>query len=143
LREAVWLLAEMQKRLEPSLALALFLQDREGRLAGELTVWRLLRELKRDLESNRLADISDRQLGVLFRKHFTRSIGAIARTDLPRLTERTTLAELLLASIGKDLPVLPVCNEDGRVLGLIDQNDLLTGLAKALAQRGEEVQASE
>jgi SulP family sulfate permease len=143
LREAVWLLAEMQKRLEPSLALALFLQDREGKLAGELTVWRLLRELKRDLETSRAADVDDREVGVLFRKHFTRPIGAIARTDLPRLTERTTLAELLLTSIETDLPVLPVCNEDGRVLGLIDQNDLLTGLAKALAQCGEEVRSPE
>ena len=59
-------------------------------------------------------------------------IQELARTGLVRSGETGGLAELILASIRQDLAVLPICNEDGLVVGLVEPGDLLAELGRAL-----------
>lgn len=132
LREAMWLMSEMQKHMESSTVQPLFLQDREGKLAGELTIWRQMEQLVKKIDPADLNGITDQELGERFRSQLTLSINKMAHTDLDRLGVETTLAELLFASVDNDLSVIPICDADGRIIGLVDQVDLLAGVGLAL-----------
>jgi SulP family sulfate permease len=132
LREATWLMSEMQRHFESSASQPLFLQDREGRLAGSLSTSRLVRELIRDLEPEQLSELEDAELGPLFRRRFAESIRGMARTDLPRLSRATTLTELVSVLRKEDLTLLPVCGEDGRLVGFVTPIALLDGLVRRL-----------
>ncbi len=131
-REAVWLMSEMQKHDRAPGPQPLCLQDREGRLAAELTMGALVREMMRGLETQDLEEKEDHEIGLLLRDNFVGGIREIARTDLPKLGPEATLGELLRASVGSDLAVLPILDGHGRVVGLVDPDDLLAGLATAL-----------
>lgn len=135
-REAVWLLSEMQKRLGSETPSALFLQDREGKLWGELSMRTLLREMHRDLEVDPLRGTSDAELRLLLRRPFAAAIDTIARTDLCRVTRDTRLGELIVRAVQDDLAILPVVQDDGRVIGLIEPTHLLAGVVKALGLDG-------
>ena len=49
-----------------------------------------------------------------------------------RFTERTPLNELLKTSLKNDLRVLPVCDDEGRIIGVVDQTALIRGIGKML-----------
>jgi len=136
-REAVWLLSEMQKRLGSETPSALFLQDREGKLWGELSMRTLLHEMNRDLEVDPLRGRNDAELRLLLRRPFAQTIDTIARTDLCRVTPDTRLGELIMRAVQDDLAILPVVQEDGRVIGQIEPVQLLRGVAHALALDGD------
>ena len=132
LREAMWLVSEMQKRMARPTAQPLFLQDREGKLAGELSMWAQLEQLSKGLSPPGAAEVDDQQLGALFRRHLTRSIGTLANTKLQRQIKSTSLAALMQLSVQSGMHVLPISDDDARLAGLVDQMDLLTGLGLAL-----------
>ncbi|HMB69601.1 MAG TPA: SulP family inorganic anion transporter [bacterium] len=131
-REAVWLLSEMQKRLGWETPSALFLQDRDGKLWGELSMRTLLHEMNRDLEVDPLRGRSDAELRLLLRRPFAQTIDGIARQDLCRVTRDTRLGELIVRAVQDDLAIMPVVQEDGRVIGQIEPAQLLRGVARAL-----------
>ena len=132
LREAMWLVSELQERLIAPSPHPLFLQDREGRLAGGLSVFNQLEQLLSGLPEELPEGLDDQKLGALFRRHLARPINTLANHKIPRLDRHATLAELMDASLKGRLLVLPICDEDGRIVGLVDQMDLLTGLSIAL-----------
>jgi anti-anti-sigma factor len=133
LREAIWLLSEMQKRQKPYYAQSLFLQDKEGRLAGRLSPWQLLAEMTKRLDLEALNHASDAEIGKAFCVNLTRSIQPMADTDLPLLNRDTNIAELLRISFSQDLKVLPVLDEGGRIIGLVDQGDMLKAVGDMLS----------
>ncbi|NQU41862.1 STAS domain-containing protein [bacterium] len=132
LREAVWLLSEMQKRAGRAGALPLFLQGADGRLFGSVSPWQLLQEMTADLKNEELETLSDEDLGRRFRSRFHSVVGALARRDVPRCGTGTKLSALLRLGIQRDLPVLPICDGSGRVIGMVSQTDLLVGLGNVL-----------
>lgn len=132
LREGVWLTSQLyQRSARKAETQTVFLQDREGKLGAELTTWDLLREMVRDLDEP--ADPADPgAVGVALRKNFKTPLSKIARARLPHFTEMTPLSELARISLEKDLRVLPVCDPEGRVIGVVDQSALLRGLGDFL-----------
>lgn len=137
LREAVWLMSEMLKRVQSKSASSLFLQDREGKLVGELSLWTLLKALGNDL-AGKGSNLSDIELSELLSKHFDRSISEISRQDLPMLDEDTELHVLVRTSLENDLSVLPVCDEGGRLKGLVRSIDLLKGIGLSIGFNPEQ-----
>ncbi|MHC4512771.1 MAG: SulP family inorganic anion transporter [Planctomycetota bacterium] len=132
LREAVWLMSELLQHTKSVSPEPLFLQDREGKLFGELSPWRILRALTAGTDTSKDGERSDRALGELMRRDFTKSIDKIARLDLDRLGVDASLARLLDSSVQKDMQVTPVCDAEGRIKGLVSDDDLLRGLQQAL-----------
>ncbi|MHC5062793.1 MAG: SulP family inorganic anion transporter [Planctomycetota bacterium] len=132
LREAVWLMSELHKHTQSLSPQPLFLQDREARLGGELSPWRLLAALAAGVGDGDARSLDDEALAERFRRDFTTSITNIARRDLIRLGATAPLADLIEVSVQQDLHVLPICDEDGRIKGLVSADDLLRGLKQAL-----------
>ena len=113
LREATWLMSEMQKHTRQPVPQPLFLQDREGKLFGKLTTWRILKEMTGEIDP--ATDLSDRQLVSQLRRNFDRSITDLAETDLARLDKGSGLAAMTMACVDRDETVLPVCDEHDRI----------------------------
>lgn len=132
LREAVWLMSEMQKQAPTVGSQPLFLQDREAKIAGKLSPWRILRALGEDLGADEADTLDDAAVGERFRDGFTRSISDIARTDLEPLGRHTSLTRLLEVVVQKDLEVVPICDDERRIMGMVSTDDLLLGLGRAL-----------
>jgi len=135
LREAVWLMSEMLRETRLADPQPLFLQDREGKLAGKLSPWRLLSALGSGLNGKNLEELDDPSLGELFRKDFGQPIASIARIDCVQAEESTGLAWLLETAVENNLQSFPVCDQEGRITGLVTADDLLRGLGMALRMR--------
>ena len=138
LREAVWLTSEMLKRSDSKTAIPLFLQDREGKLDGELTVWAMLVALSDDLSPGVAEYLSPEDLGEVMRRQFDTSISEVCRRDLPKLGEHTEIHQLVQSSVNESLIVLPICDEDGRLKGLVRSIDLLKGIGMSIGFKAEQ-----
>ena len=132
LREAVWLMYEMFKNADTKSSSSLFLQNKEGKLDGELTIWTILTALSDDLSPEIAEYLTPEDLGEIMQRQFTTSLGEISRRDLPRLSERTEIHNLVEASVKQGLSVVPICDEDGRLKGLVRSIDLLKGIGMAI-----------
>ncbi len=128
LREALWLMSEMLKESTSPAPLPLFLQDRDGRLFGELSVWRILAGATTG--GTPLASLDEPGLRSLMRDRFEVPIEGLARTDLPHLDPESGLDELVRAAAASSLPALPIRDVDGRLVGLLDAVDILRGVAR-------------
>jgi anti-anti-sigma regulatory factor len=132
LREAVWLMSEMLQHTKSISPEPLFLQDREGKLFGELSQWRILRALSAGVDADKDAGRQDHAVGEMLRRDFVKPIETIARRDLDRLRVDAPLARLLESAVAKDMQVTPVCDPEGRIKGLVHADDLLRGLQQAM-----------
>ncbi|QXD22975.1 STAS domain-containing protein [Opitutia bacterium ISCC 51] len=130
LREAVWLMSEMMKRSEAKTATPLFLQNKDGKLDGGLSIWTMLSVMGKDLPEDKA--LSQEELGDYLRKSFDQSISEVCRKDLPRLQLETPLHLLTQTAVDADLAVLPICDEEGRLTGLVRSVDLLKGIGKSI-----------
>ncbi len=117
----------------------LFLQDAEAKLDGELSPWRLLDALTAGARGADHDGLDDAAIGELLRRDFTTTISSIARKDLLLLGPETPLSRLIHALTDQDLQVIPICDDDGRIRGLVSADDLLRGLEQVLAERDAEV----
>jgi SulP family sulfate permease len=138
LREATWLMSELYKHTRTISPETLFLQHRNGRLAGGLSPWRILRALSAGIEPAKVGRLDDRALGDLLRKHFPMPIGPIARVGYEHAGTETPVAHVLRAALKDDLQVLPICEADGRIKGLVSQDDILRWLSAILDQLSKE-----
>lgn len=136
LREAVWLMSEMMKRSEAKTATPLFLQNKDGKLDGGLSIWTMLSVMGKDLPEDEA--LSEEELGDHLRKSFDQSISEVCRKDLPRLQLETPLHVLTQTAVDADLAVLPICDEEGRLTGLVRSVDLLKGIGKSIGFNPEE-----
>jgi CBS domain-containing protein len=132
LREATWLMSELYRHTGAISPETLFLQHRNGRLAGGLSPWRILRALSAGIGLTDVVSLEDRTLGDLLRRHFTKPIGPIARVGYQHIGTKTPVAEALRVALKQDLQVLPICEDDGRIKGLISQDDILSWLSRML-----------
>lgn len=128
LREAVWLMSEMHEHTKSLSSEPLFLQDREGKLFGELSPWQILECLAAGTEGHDTSVLDDEQVAVLLRRDFTKPIRLIARTDVARESDSAAFARVLELSVENDQRVVPICDEDGRVKGLLSTDDMMKGL---------------
>lgn len=133
IREAVWLLSEMMKHSKQRAPQPLFLQDSEGKLDSELSLWKILATFGHALgDREDLRYMSDSELAEVLRTQFETRIDSIAESDLPQLTKRDNLETALWLARERRIHSLPVCDEDGRLTGLAAPVDLLKGLGQAL-----------
>ncbi len=136
LREAVWLLREMYRRDKGPQAPSLFLQDTEGRLAGELPVLVILRAMADHLPRDPAEAVpDDPALGALLARPFDRIILELAATDVPVARPGDPLGALLRTIVRAPANTLPVCDAEHRILGLVDEAQLLRALGAALRLR--------
>ena len=131
-REAVWLLSEMNKRSGKREPQPLFLQNTEGKLVGKLTPWALLRAMTEGLDPQRAEAMSDAELGRRLSSRFGVIISSIARTDLPDCGPDTPLWVLLREARAHQVEAIPIRDEGGRAIGVVEQGDLLRGIGEAL-----------
>ena len=133
LREAVWLMSEMYRRKVTYSARPLFLQDTEGRLAGQLETLAILREMASHIRMDKLGPPrSDEELGNRLAVSFSRPISEIANTDMPVCSETDSLIELLQKAHLIRAGVMPVCDPERRILGVVDEGQLIAALGTAL-----------
>ncbi|NDV63571.1 STAS domain-containing protein [Puniceicoccales bacterium CK1056] len=132
LREAIWLMSEMYRRSTTYAAPPLFLQDNEGRLAGKLHAGVILHEMSGNLGDDPDSIKDDEELGRRLARSFSRPISELAETDVPLAQPGDSLVELLNKASKSRTTVLPVCDPERRILGLIDEAELMRALAKVL-----------
>lgn len=136
LREAVWLMSGLQEHTKSLSPEPLFLQSREAKLFGELSPWRIL-EVLRDgvLRGNKLPR-DDSELGERLRHYFEVPINELADVTVENHKADSPLAALVATALRKDMQVIPICDDEGRIKGLVSTDDLLRGLHQALAAKG-------
>jgi len=108
--------------------------DRFERLVGIVTVADFLRQM----DKTSAAGIAVRLQGLLRRTPGLYSekaevVGQIMTTTVFHATPQTTLADLVRQMTERDLPHIPVIDEQRRVLGIITQSDMLAALYKQIA----------
>ena len=72
----------------------------------------------------------------LIREQFTRTIESMAASDLARLGKGATLPELLQICVEHEVDVIPICDDGGRIMGLVSADELLRAWGDAF-QRSE------
>ena len=72
------------------------------------------------------------------RKSFSKSISEVCRKDLPHLTLDSPLHILTQTAVDTDLSVLPICDEEGRLTGLVRSVDLLKGMGRTIGFNPEQ-----
>jgi anti-anti-sigma factor len=133
LREAVWLMSEMYRRVTTFSAPPLFLQDNEGRLAGKLHAIAVLREMSQHLQEGKDGPVrGDEELGNRLARSFGKPIAELAETDVPVVSPADNLMELVYKVSASRTTVLPVCDAEHRILGLVDEGEVMRALAEAL-----------
>ncbi len=133
LREAMWLMSELYKTTNAISPEPLFLQDREGKLFGELSPWLILDTLLASIEVDKARQLPDDQVARLLRRDFTKPIRLVAQTDTTRQSLDTSLARMLKTAVDTEQDVVPICDDDGRVKGLVNMEVLMRSLRDALA----------
>lgn len=140
-REAIWLLSGMHKQLKATRPKVLFLQDKEGRLAGALTPERIFYALSQALVHTGEVEGEAKRAAERLVPALQQSIFTLARKDMPELQSDATLEELLTAMIQGNHTTLPICDSEGRIQGLVTPVDLLRGIRKALERVRKEKEA--
>ena len=116
----------------------LFLQGGDGTLESELTLWRLLKSLCKEVDLDEAERMTDVEFGRLVRRAFPTRISQIARSDLPKIDPSTSIQTLLLYSRDYALRSLPVCDQSNRLTGMVSSTGLLRGISEALNLEPEE-----
>lgn len=132
LREAVWLLSEMLKHTQERTAQPLFLQNSEGKLDSVITLWDVLKALGQGYEIDEADEMDDAALGKRMRDQFLISIDSIAQGNLPHLRLDSRLDTALSAARDHKLQSVPVCDEEGRLAGMISPMGFIKGLGTVL-----------
>jgi hypothetical protein len=143
LREALWLMSEMYRRTPTYGAPPLFLQDLEGRLAGELQASRILQEMASHIRADDGPPADDDALGDRLARSFTRPIAELADPDIPIADTGSSLETLLHQAVETDAGVIPVCDAERRILGLVDESQILRALGRTLKLTNEDSPSTE
>jgi SulP family sulfate permease len=133
LREAIWLMSGLYRRTQSYDAPPLFLQDLEGRMAGKLHAVAIIAEMAAQLKTAHAEPpMDDVQLGQQLARSFSRPIVELAERDVPVAETSDTLLTLLHKAARARTPVLPVCDSEHRIIGLVDDGRILRALADSL-----------
>ena len=132
LREAVWLMSEMQKR-EPTLnPRTLFLQDREGRVAGELNLRTMLDALVAHVPNEGTEKLHESDLRTTIRQSLESSIETLAAKELPRFDGNASLGEMIAYACRHGAGDIPVVDKEDRLVGIVRDATLISSLCRCL-----------
>ena len=132
LREAVWLMSEMQKRKPELNPRTLFLQDREGLLAGELNHRSILDALVAQVPEADSESLSEDDLRLHIRKSLHHSIENLCTRDMPRFDEDTPLGDLIAYACLHGVSDIPVVDKEQRLSGIVGDVSLVSNLSECL-----------
>jgi CBS domain-containing protein/ABC-type transporter Mla MlaB component len=124
-REAVWLLSEMSKRLASRDVVPLFLQDVEGKLVGSVTAWDLLSEMTKSINLDEMCQKADEDLGARLISRFEVKLSSFANRQNPVVGMNSRLGRMIFEWAKSDAHILPIQDEQGRIAGMVGQSDLL------------------
>ena len=83
-------------------------------------------------------EMSDEEIGKHLSQNFRKSIQTMAQANPKHFDINAPFSKLLLTSTVNDMRVLPICDKEERVVGIVGQNDLLSGLGNVLEMEPEE-----
>ena len=132
LREAVWLMAEMRKRKPEMNPWTLFLQDREGRVTGELNLRKILQALLTHVPTEERGRMKKDELRDFIRESLEVAIEEMAKTDFPRSGQEVSLGEMIASTCRYKTDVIPIVNRENRLVGVVDDATLLSSLSRCL-----------
>ena len=132
LREAVWLMAEMRKRKPEMNPWTLFLQDREGRVTGELNLCTILHALVTPVPTEETGRMEKDELRDFIRESLEDPIEKMAETDFPRFEQEVSLGEMIASACQNRTDVIPIVNPENRLVGVVDDATLLSSLSRCL-----------
>ena len=132
LREAVWLMAEMRKRKPEMNPWTLFLQDREGRVTGELNLRTILHALVTPVPTEETGRMQRDELRDFIRESLEDPIEKMAETDFPRFEQEVSLGEMIASACQNRTDVIPIVNPENRLVGVVDDATLLSSLSRCL-----------
>jgi CBS domain-containing protein len=132
LREAVWLVAEIRKRKPEMNPWTLFLQDREGRVAGDLTLHAILHALLAHVPTEGTERIGREKIRRFIRESLEDPIQNMAEKDLPRFGGETSLGQMIAGACYYHTPVVSIVNPENRLVGVVNDTTLLSSLSRCL-----------
>ncbi|MCX7869500.1 MAG: STAS domain-containing protein, partial [Terrimicrobiaceae bacterium] len=140
-REAMWLVSQLQQRMGTSHPQTVFLQDREGRLSAEVTLRAFLRHLAAAVPEEEARDISDEELARLVQPRLFNGVGQIARHDPVALRPETPLNEAFARAARHGFRPMPVTDSHERLVGIFDEMAMLRGLTRLVQAEQREREA--
>lgn len=130
-REAMWLISQFQTRMKTAHPQTVFLQNREGKLAAELTIHAILRHLAGAIPDKN-SPMDDRELARRLDPRLFESIEKIARANPVSLRAAAPLVEVFSLAARHEFRAMPVSDTHGRLIGVFDEMAMLRGLTKLL-----------
>ena len=82
---------------------------------------------------------NDEELGNQLANSFSRPINEIAQSDLPVAALSDDLIEVIRKSIISQSTVIPVCDPERRILGVIDEGQMIRALSEFLSLKPDPV----
>jgi CBS-domain-containing membrane protein len=76
--------------------------------------------------------LDDDELGNRLARSFSKPITDLAETDVPIVNPSDSLVDLVEKIAASRTTVLPVCDAERRILGLVDEGEVMRALAEAL-----------
>lgn len=132
LREAVWLVAEMRKRKPNMNPWTLFLQDREGRVTGDLNLRTILHALLACIPAEGTERIEREEIRRFIRESLENPIENMAEKDIPRFNRETSLGQMIAGACHYQAVVVSIVNPENRLVGVVDDVTLLSSLSRCL-----------
>jgi CBS domain-containing protein len=74
----------------------------------------------------------DDELGQRLARSFSKPIVELAETDVPVVHPEDSLLDMVHKIAASRTTVLPVCDPERRILGLVDEGEVMRALAEAL-----------
>lgn len=125
-------MSEMQKR-EPTLnPRTLFLQDREGRVAGELNLRTMLDALVAHVPNEGTEKLHGSDLRTTIRQSLESSIETLAAKELPRVDRNASLGEMIAYACRHGAGDIPVVDKEDRLVGIVRDATLISSLCRCL-----------
>ena len=73
---------------------------------------------------------------MLLRLHFERPIRKLADVAVEHHQPGSSLVDLIETALQEDMQVIPICDAEGRIKGLVSTDDLLRGLHHGATAKG-------
>ncbi len=131
-REAMWLISQFQQKMKTDHPQTVFLQDEEGRLCGEVSPRSILKQLAATVPDERTDAIEDAELARLIEPRLYQSISSFSLSDPVSLRDRTPLVNVFSRAARHRFRSMPVSDEHGRLVGVLDELAILRGLTELL-----------
>lgn len=138
IREALWLLSEMIRSTRAGPRPMLFLQNQEGLMVKALSLKQILAGLTAHPGFHSQPEAEGSTLAKYFRKGYFEPISSIPGETIQSVPGSAGLPAVLASAYRNHSGPVPVIDEEGRMVGLIEINRILAELALLARQSREE-----